>query len=318
MDISDKIHCDEIYVPCNPNKLDAARTKAWEAGPPLQAKMRQIMKTFKTNYKRDPVDERDFKLTSSFKNILEAETQLPEKVDHTDGMSPVKDQGQLGSCVGFAVAAMKEWQEKHEHEEELAKGKRGKKKIYDYSEAWIYWNAKKLDPWGILDEGTSIRYAMKVLQRIGVPTEKGWPYKDVNDLDDIGEPKRWANLVSRWALIDSYWRIDTLTELRLALINGPVPIGIPCFYEFFFVDRDGFVPYPADPNQMYGGHAVCAVGYNNKTKLIKFKNSWGSYWGSEGYGYLPYDYIDDFLWDAWASKDLNVTRDMLKGAKELV
>jgi len=317
MDITDRIHCDEIYVPCNPNKLDTVRNKSF-VGQPLQVADMRIMQQYVLNYKRDPDDERDFKLTSNFTNLLEAEQELPDKIDHTNGMSSVKDQGQLGSCVGFAVAAMKEWQEKHEHEEEIARGKRGRKKDFDYSESWIYWNSKQLDPWGVLDEGTSIRYAMKVLQKIGVPTEKGWPYKDVNDLNAIGEPKSWAKMVARWALIESYWRIDTLTELRLALIDGPVPIGIPCFYEFFFVGTDGYVPYPANPSNMYGGHAVCAVGYNNKTKLIKFKNSWGTNWGAKGYGYLPYDYVDDYLWDAWASKDLSVTKDMLKGARDLV
>ena len=317
MPITDKLHCDEIYVPCNPKKLETARNKSF-GGPPLQASVMRALQQFSLNYKRDPSDERDFRLSSTVVNLLEEENNLPDRVDHTAGMSPVKDQGQLGSCVGFAVAAMKEWQEKHEHEEELAAGKRGSSKVYDYSEAWIYWNSKQLDPWGVLDEGTSIRYAMKVLHKIGVPTEKGWPYEDINDLDAIGEPKRWADMVARWALIDSYWRIDTLTELRLALIDGPVPIGIPCFYEFFFVGRDGYVPYPANPANMYGGHAICAVGYNNKTQLVKFKNSWGTGWGADGYGYLPYDYVDDYLWDAWASKDLSVTKEMLKGTRELV
>jgi C1A family cysteine protease len=209
---------------------------------------------------------------------------------------------------------MKECQEKKEQDEELAKGKRGRKKIYDYSEAWVYWNAKKIDPWPN-EEGTSIRYAMKVLQKIGVPTEKGWPYKDVGD---VGEPAKWANMVARWALIESYYRIDTLNGLKVALVDGPVPIGVPCFYEIFFVGSNGLVPYPANPNEVYGGHAICTVGYDDSKQLIKFKNSWSKDWGENGYGYLPYKYINDFLWDAWAAKDLAVTRDMLKGAAELI
>ena len=313
MDLLDKIHCDKMHIPCRVARLITAKRR--RAGMPMQSKrIRKLLSKFPLNYRRDPRDQRDFILTGDIKNILEAESNLPERVDHTSGMSVVKDQGQLGSCVGFAVAAMKEWQEKFEHEEEIAKGKRGRPKIYDYSESWLYWNSKKIDPWPG-EEGTSIRYAMKVLQKIGVPTEKGWPYKDVGD---VGEPEKWANLVARWALIESYQRIDTLTGLRLALINGPVPIGIPCFYEIFFVGSDGYVPYPTDPDKIYGGHAVCAVSYNNKTQLIKFKNSWGKGWGANGYGYLPYKYIDDFLWDAWSSKDLSVTKDMLKGTRELI
>jgi C1A family cysteine protease len=317
--VLDRIHCDEIYLPCSPNKVEAARQKKFSQGP-MQTSgnlKKKLKNKLILNYRRDPEDAKDFKLASTFRNLLESESALPDRADHTSGMPAVRDQGNLGSCVAFAVTAMKEWQEKKEHEEEMAKGKRGRPKVYNYSEAWIYWNAKKLDPWGVFDEGTSIRYAMKVLQKIGVPTEKGWPYKDINDINEIGEPESWAPLVARWALIDSYWRIDTLTELKLALIDGPVPIGIPCFEEIFFVGSDGLVDYPADPDAMYGGHAVCAVGYNNKTKLIKFRNSWGKNWGASGYGYLPYEYIQDYLWDAWASKDLTVTTELLKGEREL-
>jgi len=314
MDFLDKLHCDEVYMPCRPAKLQAARQKKLEEQLQLIEISEELKEKFPLNYRRDPEDRRDLLLNKRFENILEATTTLPVRFDHTPDMSPVKDQGLLGSCVAFAVSAMKECKEKKEHEEEIAKGKPGRKKIYDYSESWVYWNAKKIDPWPG-EEGTSIRYAMKVLQKIGVPTEKGWPYKDVGD---IGEPKSWASMVARWALIDSYWRIGSLNELKIALNDGPVPIGIPCFYEIFFVGSDGFVPYPADPNNVYGGHAVCAVGYNDKTELIKFKNSWGKDWGSDGYGYLTYKYIEDFLWDAWASKDISVTNEMLKGTRELI
>jgi C1A family cysteine protease len=106
--------------------------------------------------------------------------------------------------------------------------------------------------------------------------------------------------------------------LKIALVDGPVPIGIPCFYEIFFAEADGYIKYPANPDQIYGGHAICAVGYNDRSQLVKFKNSWGRGWGSNGYGYLPYSYVRDFLWDAWASKDLSVTKEMLKGTRELV
>lgn len=302
------LYCNDIVIKRRRPKMKPSR---------FLKERNKLISNFPLNYKRDPKDDRDFKFMAMRPGLLEAVSTLPSKVDHTADMSPVKDQGQLGSCVGFAVTAMKECQEKKEHEEELAKGKRGRKKIYDYSEAWVYWNAKKLDPWGMLDEGTSIRYAMAVLKKIGVPTEKGWPYKDINSLEAIGDPARWADMVARWALIDSYWRVDTLDELKIALNDGPVPIGVPCFYEIFFVGSDGVVPYPANPDQIYGGHAICAVGYDDSKQLVKFKNSWGTSWGQKGYGYLPYNYIRDFLWDAWASKDLTVTKDMLKGDRSL-
>ena len=56
-------------------------------------------------YKPDPEDKRDYMFkthmaTSEFKIAV---AKLPGIVDHTFSMSSVKNQGNLGSCVGFAV-----------------------------------------------------------------------------------------------------------------------------------------------------------------------------------------------------------------------
>ena len=97
-------------------------------------------------------------------------------------------------------------------------------------------------------------------------------------------------------------------------MNGPVVMGIPCFEEIFYVGSDGIVLYPANINECYGGHAVCCCGMDDSSQLIKFKNSWTSEWGDKGYGYISYKYFNDLAWDTWGSKDITVTKEMLKGA----
>ncbi len=65
----------------------------------------------------------------------------------------------------------------------------------------------------------------------------------------------------------------------------------------------GKIPYPALGDNVVGGHAVVAVGYDDKMKItntnpgskrttgaLLIRNSWGT-WGDEGYGWLPYDYV---------------------------
>lgn len=270
--------------------------------------------------KKDPVDARDYKFTAipEESKMFKTAEALPVKWDWISEMSPVKYQGMLGSCVGFAVCALKEWQEKKEHEEEVAAGKkylRGEKD-WNLSEQWVYWNAKKIDPWPG-KEGTNFRSALKVVQKIGVPTEKGWPYRD--DPINIGKPKSWAHMVARWATIESYWRVDSSVEgLKRALMESPVLIGIPCFEEIYGPIVDGLVPYPAKPGTIYGYHAVMAIGFDDDQEIIYIKNSWSKFWGAGGYGKLPYKYIDDFVGDAWVAKDISVTRDMLKGTVTLI
>lgn len=297
------IYCDTIIVGYGSDKKKAKKIK-------------KKIKTLKhpINYRPDPEDKKDFQFSKNFKSVKVMKAETPTFIDHTKDMTSIKDQKNLGSCVGFAVTALKEWQEAKEHEAELLEGKKDHRKgrEYDLSESWVYWNCKKIDYWPG-EEGTSIRFAMRVLKNIGVPTEKAWPYDDVN----IGEPKRWASMIAKWSLIDSYWRVNNLQELKAALKDGPVPIGVACFIEIFYVGYDGIIPYPSNPNEIYGGHAVCAIGFDDRTQRIKFKNSWGTGWGDKGYGYIDYNYINDFMWDAWTCKDLSVTKKMLKGVRNL-
>jgi C1A family cysteine protease len=247
--------------------------------------------------------------------VEEPNYKTPSFIDHTNTMSSVKDQMNLGSCVAFAASAVKEWQEQDEHKKEVLAGKKDHRenKEYDLSEQWVYWNCKKIDPWPN-EQGTSIRCAMKVLNKIGVPIESAWPYSD--DPINIGEPKRWANLIARWATIGSYWRVGSLEELKVALVDSPVILGVYVFMEWFN-PPGGIIDYPANPHYILGGHAICAVGFSEEKKLIKFKNSWGN-WGNNGYGYLSYKYIEDFCMDAWVAKDISVTKDMLKGTVKLI
>jgi len=150
---------------------------------------------------------------------------------------------------------------------------------------------------------------MKILSTVGVPTESAWPYNESLK----GDPARWAKLVAKWAIGGEYLRLTTPETIMASLKdNGPLPVGIGCYQEIFYAGPDGIIAYPKDPKTCYGGHAVCLVGWNPQTRMFKFKNSWGTGWGQSGYGYLPYDYIKDFCWDAWMMKDLSITKEMLK------
>ena len=58
---------------------------------------------------------------------------------------------------------------------------------------------------------------------------------------------------------------------------------------------------PKPSEKQLGGHAVMAVGYDESTKRVLVRNSWGADWGIKGYFTIPYDYISngnlaDDLW----------------------
>ena len=110
-------------------------------------------------------------------------------------------------------------------------------------------------------------------------------------------------------------------ETLLFQIKAVLAAGFPCIfgltiYSSIYEDsnKPGHIPFP-DPerDEVIGGHTLVAVGYNDY-KFIQcadpkkyskgaflIRNSWGTSWGIEGYGWLPYDYVLGGLTAAWWS-----------------
>ena len=82
--------------------------------------------------------------------------------------------------------------------------------------------------------------------------------------------------------------------------------------------KTGRIPFPTRGDSRRGGHAVCAMGYDDtmeienpqvagsKTKgALLIRNSWGTGWGDEGYGWLPYEYVlKGLAVDWWSLMDM--------------
>jgi hypothetical protein len=236
---------------------------------------------------KDKFDDRDY-LMRAYLPVI----KLPKKIDYTPKLSPVRDQGDEGTCVGFACAAgMKEYQELLDYE-----------KLVELSPRFVYSECKKID--GIpKEEGTTIRAAMRALKSKGVCQEKFWLYQP----HQKDKPKEGAAVNAKKFCVMAYARILNLNELRLSLAaKGPCVIGVEVF-EGMMKTKTGLVPLPEKNETALGGHAVCVAGYDDKTKMIKFKNSWSDKWGRKGYGFLPYAYVERYMMDAWSSVDIEDT-----------
>lgn len=217
-------------------------------------------------------DSRDFVLASFL-----PEKAIPSFVSYAQQMTPIKNQGRLGSCVAFATTAMKEYYDAKELDTTI-----------DLSEQNLYGECKKID--GYSGEGTYPRTAMSVLLKIGEPEERFQPYEGV--YPPRNQPL--SGYLDNAALykIQTYASVTGgLQGIKEALaLNGPVGISV-WVYSNFYTAPNGVIPMPN--NQKEGGHMMCAVGYDDDKKHLIVKNSWGVNWGDKGYCYIPYS-----VWEA--------------------
>jgi len=217
---------------------------------------------------------------------------VPSAIDYTSRMTPVRDQGDEGTCVAFAsVVGVKEYEDTNEY-----------KRLITLSPRFVYNLCKEND--GIPDEeGTYPRVAMKVLMKHGVCPESLWPYKP-HQTDDH---KKGADVKAKVYRIKAYARLESVQDMkRSLLVNGPFLAGVRVYESWFTksVRKTGRIPMPEKGEEMAGGHAVCVVGYDDKPGLFKFKNSWSGRWAQKGYGFLPYAYMQRYCSDAWSATDL--------------
>lgn len=218
---------------------------------------------------------------------------LPIRIDLRPMLSPVVNQGALGSCTANAIASgLKEY---------LLRNNQRSKDLTRLSRLYLYYYSRKLDGNVNEDSGATLRNAMKALQKYGVCPEADHPY---NIRKFKTKPSQNADKHAVKYKISSYHRVTNLQSLREALAQRlPVVIGFIVYesFESAAVEQTGIVPMPKRNERQLGGHAVLAVGYDDIKKQIIIRNSWGTSWGDRGYGYMPYTMFEgsSIVSDMW-------------------
>jgi C1A family cysteine protease len=224
--------------------------------------------------------------------------KLESKVDNREWCSPIKNQGNIGSCTSFAAVGM------YEYYQNRAFGK-----YIDGSELFLYKAIRNMLNW-TGDTGAYLRTAMGALALFGVPPSDSYPY-DTSKYDE--EPGAFVYSYAQNFQAITYYRLDplgasggeTLSQIKLHLSAGiPIIMGFTCYSSLNHssTGSSGKIPFPNINESVIGGHAVMIVGYDNnmvvrnpydgtkKKGVLIIRNSWGT-WGDDGYGYIPFEYV---------------------------
>jgi len=216
---------------------------------------------------------------------------LPDRVDLRASLPVVLDQGTRSTCLAFAVTAA------HERVKNIQSDV-----IADLSEEFLYWGCKQID--GDREPGTSFLSAAAALMDYGQPHEEVWPYDGFRDDADASynPPEGALDAIPYYNALMMQISL-TIEDLQLWLARGhTVALGIR-LSRGFFEPIQGAIPMPVAEEELMEGHAILVVGYENGVLpgegFLILRNSWGLEWGDEGYGYLPYAYIERYGGEAW-------------------
>ncbi len=237
--------------------------------------------------------------------------KAPATVDLKTWCSPIEDQKNLGSCTAQAAVGIVEYFQRRAFNQHI-----------NGSRLFVYKATRNLmQVTG--DTGAWLRNTMGALALCGVPDEKYWPYTDATPAFD-NEPTGFVySIADNYEALKYFSHDPAGTNIQgsavLASVKKYLVAGIPSMFGFWgfpsfnFSDVKGGIPYPCPGEQAQWGHAIVAIGYDDNKKIkntkcnktttgaLLIRNSWGTTWGDQGYGWMPYAYVENKLaLDFWS------------------
>ena len=227
---------------------------------------------------------------------------LPTKVDLSPLMSPVLNQGQQGSCGAFSLAyAILSYQQKlvRGWSYFLADGVTPDP-THLFSSAFLYNSVN-----GGGDNGSTLTGNLAFEATSGNASLADMPY---NPADFLTQPSAGARQNALGFRITQYARID---PKNVAAVKAQLAAGNAVYWAMLvdnnFQALTGMQVWKGPLQPGAGGHAMALAGYDDTLNAFIIRNSWGTDWGNNGYGYIDYAAFSQYAMDAFVLKVADLT-----------
>ena len=228
-----------------------------------------------------PIDKRDWELREEM--LASSESVNSNEFSRRNKTPEVKNQGNIGSCVGHSGRVVYgdtiDFQEK------------------EPSAMWIYKKGKIHDPFKGEDySGTTIKGACRGLIKEGCCEEKYWPYQDSEDTEMLDGAKENAIQYK----IKAYYVIPKHQHdlIKKALLKETLWTSFKVNTQFYYTGKNGIVDTEKYlKSKPAGGHAVAMTGwrYIEGNLYWEFQNSWGTSFGNRGFFYLESSLYEEII-----------------------
>jgi C1A family cysteine protease len=191
---------------------------------------------------------------------------LPSKFDWRDynGLTPVRDQGNCGSCWAFATVGPLEANIKIKDQQTV-----------DLSEQYLV--SCNSNGWGC--NGGFWPHSMLLK---GMAVEKDFPYRAA---DVACRSVSTSYKIDKWGYVGYQNSIPSTSAIKTAIYQyGPVTVAV-CADRYFDAYKSGVFNRSASGQT---NHAVVLVGWDDSQNCWIMRNSWGKSWGESGYMRIAY------------------------------
>jgi C1A family cysteine protease len=221
-------------------------------------------------------------LLSSYQPLGSLPSSLDWRSNGGNFVTPIRNQSSCGSCWAFAATAALE----------------SATLIYSNSpDTNLNLSEQVMVSCGVSGSndaggcgGGYISYASDHIRNTGLPLETCYPYTatDGNCGSACANWQSSAYKIASWSWVAT--TAPTVDAIKNALSeHGPLVTTLRV-YEDFYDYIEGVYSYVS--GAYLGGHAVLLVGYNDNERYFIVKNSWGTWWGEDGYFKIAYSEVN--------------------------